>query len=71
MRIKKIIEKEKTLLSDIVGNNMLKVLIGEASKCYEKKNLRQNNQNQFITIQKLRGYIVTGNFNFTCMLSCT
>ena len=50
---------------------MLKIMAGDTPKGYEKKNLRQNNQNQFITIQKLRGYIVTGNFNFTCMLSCT
>ena len=38
MRIKTRIEKERELLSYIIGKNMLKVIIGEASKGYKKKN---------------------------------
>ena len=38
MRITKWIQKEKLLLSDIGGNNMLEVLTGEASKGYKNKN---------------------------------
>ena len=35
MRIKKRIEKENLVLSDIGGEIMLKVITGEASKCYK------------------------------------
>ena len=37
MRIKTRIEKERELLSYIIGKNMLKVIIGEATKDYKKK----------------------------------
>ena len=37
MRMKKIIEKGKQLLSYISGKVMLKILTGEASKGYKKK----------------------------------
>ena len=40
----------KYLLSDIGGTNILKVLIGESSKCYKKKYQRQSDQKIWIHV---------------------
>ena len=59
------------MLSDIDGKGMLKIMSGESSKGYKKKNLRHNDQKQWINIHIWIGSIVIVGFNFTCMLSCT
>ena len=41
------IEIERCLLLDIGGKGILEVLNSESSKCYKKKNPRQNNRKQW------------------------
>ena len=44
--MKKLIKKEKQLLSEISGKGVLEILTGEAENVYKKKNQRHNNKNK-------------------------
>ena len=46
----KLIEKEKQLLSDIGGGNVLKILTSEASNGYKKKNLIQHDPKKWMNM---------------------
>ena len=60
--------KRKIILIRYRWKNMLEIITGESSKGYKKKNLLQNDQKLWINMHKLRGFIMTSDFNFTCML---
>ena len=47
---------------------MLEIIIGKSSTDYKKKNPIQNNQNQWINMRKLIGFIMNVNCRFTCMI---
>ena len=70
MRIKKQIEKEKLLLSDICRKICWRFSQVKHQKVIKKKKQRHKDTKLWINMHNWRGFIMTSDFKLTCMLSC-